>query len=126
MAAILCGSAADIERCLRYPHALNERNTLGQSAVHLAVLSLTKLSQLLEAGIDVDLQDNRGRSPLVYTAAYGCTDSVILLLEARANPILEDPGSVHMSFLNYARMWHHWELIAQAVSYLRLSPNYSD
>src|ERR1700722_2976603 len=103
MDAILGDSRDEIVSCLQDPQALLGRNSLGQTAVHLAVIRPTELTRLLDAGAELNAQDCRGRNPLEYASVYGCVDSVIILLEAGARPTLEDRnGLLHITFLKYA------------------------
>ena len=127
MDAILCGSTDEVARCLQNTQSLVGKNLRGQSAVHLAaVLGTTKLQLLLKTGVELDIQDNKGRSPLDYAAAYGCTQSVMSLLEAGAHPLKKnEDGSMHISFFDWAADWDHWEVIAQALPFLQVSTCYS-
>ena len=82
MDAVLCGSTDDIFRCLQNSQSLIGGNLRGQSALHLAAaLRTAALPVLFECGVEVDVQDNRGRTPLGYVAAYGTAQSVILYLK---------------------------------------------
>lgn len=126
MDAILSGTITDIKNSLEKSCSLDGRNDLGQSAVHLAVLCPNALSHILKRRINLNLQDNEGYSPLIYAAAYGCIESVILLLKAGACPIsVDESGSKHIEFLDHARRWRHWEVITDAIRYLRASSSYS-
>lgn len=127
MDAILCGSTDEVIRCLQNTQSLVGKNLRGQSAVHFAAaLGTTELQLLLNTGVGLDMQDNQGRSPLDYAAAYGCTQSVVSLLEAGAHPLRKnEDGSMHISFFGYAADWDHWEVIAQAFSFLQASTCYS-
>lgn len=127
MDATLSGSRDEIVSCLQDPRALLGRNSLGQTAVHLAVIRSTELTRLLDAGADLNAQDCRGRNPLEYAAVYGCIDSAIILLEAGARPTSQDGnGSLHITFLKYATEWKHWDVVKKAISFLRASPNYDN
>ncbi|PMD34939.1 ankyrin [Hyaloscypha variabilis F] len=127
MDAILSGSRDEIVSCLQDRRALLETNSLGQTAVHLAVIRSTELTRLLEAGAESNASDCRGINPLEYAAAYGCVDSVIILLEAGARPTLEHrDGLLHITFLKYATELKHWDVVKKAISFLRASPNYDD
>ncbi|MBO7454205.1 MAG: ankyrin repeat domain-containing protein [Alphaproteobacteria bacterium] len=46
---------------------------------------VTKLKRLIEAGVDVDKQDEKGRSPLFYALAKGNEEVAKLLIESGAN-----------------------------------------
>ena len=89
-----------------------------QTVVHLAILQPKRLIQLLESGVDVDCVDNRGRTPLMYAAAYGSSESVILLVEYGAQLELEDQGNWCTS-LDFAVRRHHLNVIVDLVDHLR-------
>ncbi|KAJ5734138.1 hypothetical protein N7493_002924 [Penicillium malachiteum] len=111
MDAVLSGSKNHISTLLQNPLNLNEKNVLGQTAVHLTVLRPGTLSMILQMHADFDVTDIYGNSPLVYAAAYGCTESVILLLNAGASPLKDG----HLKLLQHAVTWHHWNLVTRVL-----------
>ncbi|KAI9695959.1 MAG: hypothetical protein M1820_008371 [Bogoriella megaspora] len=106
---VLSGSQNDVAKNL-VPSSLQERNFLGHSALHLTVQRPATLSLLLSSSKDVDVHDQQRTTPLMYAAAYGFTDSVIMLLEAGADPFAEDDLR-HRTFWEYAAVRDHWDLI---------------
>ncbi|OBT62843.1 hypothetical protein VE03_07596 [Pseudogymnoascus sp. 23342-1-I1] len=127
MDAILSGSREEIISCLWDARAVLGRNSLGQTAVHLAVIRSIELARLLDAGGELNAPDCRGIMPLEYAAVYGCADSVIILLEAGAQTTSEDKnGSLHIIFLEYATQLAHWDVVKKAIPFLRASPYYDD
>lgn len=127
MDSILCGSKTEISKFLEYPRCLQGKNALGQTAFHLAVLRPEVLSLLLEAHSDFGVADfnepdSYGNSPLSYAAAYGCTESVRILLGAGANPLKEG----HLEFIQWALFWNHWDVAAEALTFLRAIARASD
>lgn len=127
MDAILSGSREEIIGCLRDPRAVLGRNSLGQTAVHLAVIRSIELARLLDAGGELNAPGCRGITPLEYAAVYGCADSVIILLEAGAQITSEDKnGLLHMIFLEYATQLAHWDVVKKAIQFLRESTYYDN
>ena len=57
MDAIFSGSTEEIIDCLQDPRAVLGRNSLGQTAVHLAVIRSTELARLLDAGGELNAPD---------------------------------------------------------------------
>jgi ankyrin repeat protein len=87
MDTILSGYVAEVSELLQNSRSLQGSNCLGQTAAHVAVLRPKILSMLLDLSPVFDARDIDGNSPLVYAAAYGCLESVVLLLRAGANPL---------------------------------------
>ncbi|KAJ5759576.1 hypothetical protein N7520_006732 [Penicillium odoratum] len=76
---------------------------------------------LLEISSDFDSHDKKGNTPLVYAAAYGCLESVMILLRAGANPLKDQ----HLSLLHHALMWEQWNVIIEVFEYFRVYGDYS-
>ncbi|KAL4736627.1 hypothetical protein BDV11DRAFT_10110 [Aspergillus similis] len=87
-----------------------ERNFLGQTPLHLAVRDVAIVRLLVQSGHDMDIQDNRGITPLMYAAGMGKTDVVHFLLEQGANPFICDT-TWERNFIGYAAARSHWPLI---------------
>jgi ankyrin repeat protein len=127
MDSILCGSIPEISKLLEHPFSLQGRNSLGQTAAHVAVLRPDVLSMLLQnfSTLDVakiDEKDSYGNSPLTYAAAYGQTDSVIHLLKAGADPLMDG----HLEFLQWAFFWDHWDVATEAFALFRATARFSE
>lgn len=120
MDSVLSGSKTEISKLLEHPDCFKAKNDLGQTVFHLAVLRPDVLSLLIKAysdfGVpDFNVTDSWGNSPLHYAAAYGCTESLIALLKAGADP-LEDG---HLQFILPALFWNHWDVAVEALAFLR-------
>ncbi|CAD7695107.1 unnamed protein product [Ostreobium quekettii] len=69
----------------------NRTDVFGQTALHYSTLSLVVGSQLiatalLDTGVDVNVQDDAGLTPLMWTAWHGNIDTMKVLLDRGANP----------------------------------------
>lgn len=93
-------------------------NLLGQSSLHLAVGNIQIVTMLLDLGHDLDLTDNWGITPLMYAAAMGFEEVAVHLLQKGANPWLQD-ARFNRTFLNYAIIRNHWNLIQKTLSTLK-------
>ena len=63
------------------------------------------VSILLEHGADINAQDSKGTSPLVYALAPGNTKAIVLLLERGANAALPDKsGDVPLKLLKQKQL----------------------
>lgn len=115
MDAALSGSLEDIHKLMKDPQCLQGRNLLGQSPVHVAILRPKVLSILLQVCEDLDIADHGGKTPLDYAAAYGCSESLFLLLENGAQPVRNQ----HVYFFRQAFIWGQWELMTNAMTFLK-------
>ncbi|KAL0765258.1 hypothetical protein CaCOL14_012007 [Colletotrichum acutatum] len=88
----------------------DEKNSLGQTPLHLAVLDPHTLKALIESGHDVNMTDIHGITPLMYAAAENQEESVALLIEAGADVNAVDT-EYRRNFLHYAAVRSHWMLI---------------
>jgi len=122
--AILCGTIDEIENILTISqYLLRESNLLGQTPIHAAVLRPNVLLRIITLCQDMDTRDDyRGGTPLDYAAAYGQTESLIILLEHGADPF----DGQHMSFFRYAEYWSQWHLMSEAFAFLKANGEYSD
>lgn len=121
MSGTLQCSQDDFERALRrwiLDGKKVSHNALGQTALHLAVLSPGRLGSLLDAGMPADSIDRGGTTPLMYAAAYGQADSVIVLIQADADFTLHDDLNGRL-FLDYAVKRGNINVIARLVQHLR-------
>lgn len=122
MDAILVGSNVDITRILQTRQFLQDRNVLGQTPIHLAVLRPRALLDILELWPCFDVQDNFGKSPLDYAAAYGFVESTKALLKIGLHQI----NAQHLEFLNIAMVWRHWNVITETLAFLRTTACFSE
>jgi hypothetical protein len=94
---------------------------LGLSALHWASYSELWVRCLLDAGHDVSVVDQHGRSPLVYAAAYGLLGTCMALLEAGADPMLSyqrRDGYVG-NFLRDAMYHGHFPIVFESIDFFR-------
>jgi hypothetical protein len=118
---LLFGSGEEFDRALTTWIANDSGdlvNAFGQSAVHLAIHSPSRLERVLHAGMDADAMDRDGTTPLMYAAAYGRLDSVITLLQHVKRLDYRDKLN-HRCFVHYAIRYKHLDLIKGLVSWLR-------
>ncbi|KXH41656.1 hypothetical protein CNYM01_09833 [Colletotrichum nymphaeae SA-01] len=88
----------------------DEKNSLGQTPLHLAVSDPQRLKTLIDSGHDVNMTDIHGITPLMYAAAVNQDESVTLLIEAGAC-INAGDKEYGRTFLHYAAVRGHWKLI---------------
>ncbi|KAK1701949.1 hypothetical protein BDP67DRAFT_453807 [Colletotrichum lupini] len=88
----------------------DEKNSLGQTPLHLAVSDPQRLKALIDSGHDVNMTDIHGITPLMYAAAVNQDESVTLLIEAGAC-INAGDKKYGRTFLHYAAVRGHWKLI---------------
>lgn len=107
--AVLSCSTDVVERWITRSQK-DERNFLGQTPLHLAVLKPHHLASLMRFGHKVDAVDNYGITPLMYAAAMNQEESLMKLLEAGARPDIKDTR-FGRTFLHYAAIRNHWNLM---------------
>ena len=56
----------------------------------LRTAKIATIQLLLDQGLDVNVRDNNGVTPLQFALSKGQLDSIEILLERGANPILKD------------------------------------
>ncbi|KAI7782004.1 ankyrin repeat-containing protein [Diaporthe eres] len=93
-------------------------NFLGQSSLHLAVGNIQIVTMLINLGHDLDMTDNWVITPLMYAAAMGFEEVAVHLLLRGANPWLQD-ARFNRTFLDYAIIRGHWNLIHKTLSALQ-------
>lgn len=97
--AVASKSELDLQRALTAsPHAINEPNNMGQTALHLAVDWPVGMQRLLEAGADVDCHDCAELSPLDYAIQMSLIEPVHMLGQAGCSL----PSSYNRSVLKAA------------------------
>jgi ankyrin repeat protein len=118
---LLTGSDQEFEKALQTWTKSEESepvNILGQSAVHLAILSPLRLERLLQSGMDPDTVDGGGTTPMMYAAAYGRLDTVILLMQHVTH--IDSRDSLNNRFFeSYAICFRHVHLMEGLVRWLR-------
>lgn len=105
---------------------IEERNFLGQSALHISIGKPRILELLLSRGFDaiVDAGDGHGATPLMYAATYGESDSAIELLRAGADPKLTDTDG--NTFLYFAIGAEKFQLITDVYHSFNAAPGSSN
>lgn len=88
----------------------DSRNFLGQTPLHFAVYKPQYLNELIQSGHDIDAADNYGITPLMYAAATNHEESVTILVNAGADPTIQD-SRYQRTFIHYAAVRRNWELI---------------
>jgi hypothetical protein len=101
------------------PHG-NGTNFLGQTPLHLAGLNVEISRVLNQSGHDIDAVDGFGRTPLMYAAALGYTDTVQFLICEKANIFMTD-HDLHLNFISHASRRGYWDLIMDALEAIRQS-----
>ncbi|KDN67256.1 hypothetical protein CSUB01_10268 [Colletotrichum sublineola] len=111
--AVVFGSPDSI-RNLATLSRVNERNFLGQTPLHFAVSNPLHLESLLHANPDMDAPDNYGNTPLMYAASGNREESVMMLLNAGADPYRED--RYNRTFMTHGALRHNWKLVLNCIS----------
>jgi ankyrin repeat protein len=93
-------------------------NVFGQSPVHLAIHLPSRLKRLVQSGMDHDAVDRGGTTPMMYAAAYGQLDSVLILIQYGSRPDLQDRLNNRI-FVDYAIRFRHLDLVKGLVTWLR-------
>ncbi|KAJ5511188.1 hypothetical protein N7453_003291 [Penicillium expansum] len=68
------------------------------------------------------MPDLGGKTPLEYAAAYGSTESILILLKSGAHPV----RGQHIPFLRTACHMGQWELLSEAVAFFRNKRTFSE
>ncbi|KAK5306712.1 hypothetical protein LTR99_002404 [Exophiala xenobiotica] len=116
MAAVMANDMNQIDQLLQKSCSLLERNYLGQTALHLAVIRPKLLAHLVARfdNLDVDMPDRRGATPLMYAAIYGEDESVITLLRAGAD-LSKKSDKYRCDFLGHAFGRNNWNIIDRII-----------
>ncbi|KAJ0421512.1 hypothetical protein BJY00DRAFT_109793 [Aspergillus carlsbadensis] len=102
------------------PAHRNEVNFLGQTPLHLAVSNVEIARALVQSGHDPDAVDGFGRTPLMYAAALGYTETARFLIYGKANPLMTDKV-LHLNFISHAAYRGNWDLIIDVLEAMRHS-----
>ncbi|CEL11003.1 hypothetical protein ASPCAL14110 [Aspergillus calidoustus] len=98
----------------------NEINCLGQTPLHLAVSNAKITRVLIQSRHDLDAVDAFGRTPLMYAAALGYSETVQLLICGKANMFIKDKEP-QLNFIGHASYGGNWDLIMDALETIRHS-----
>lgn len=121
--ALACGNFAGIEQLpeVALVEMNDETNFRGQHALHFAVLHPEILGHMLKkcSGLDLDVKDNGGTTPLMYAAAYNIAKSLVVLLEAGADPFAFDRLNKFNAW-TYSLIYGNIESLSQMLITFRL------
>jgi len=104
-----------VRKLIQKSHPLEDNiNFLGQTPLHIAIHSPSRLKALLDAGHDIDVRDKNGITPLMYAAATNRPIAVSILIRRGADLFMHDYLE-NFDFITYAAVRNHWFLIWNAV-----------
>jgi Ankyrin repeats (3 copies) len=104
-----------VRNLIQKSHPLeNNVNFLGQTPLHIATSSPSRLKVLLDAGHDINVRDRNGITPLMYAAAANRPIAVSILIRRGADLFMRDYLEKY-DFITYAAVRNHWFLIWNAV-----------
>jgi ankyrin repeat protein len=124
MTHLLTGSDQEFEKAAQQwakktrPGRPDHKNAFGQSAVHLAVIFPKRLERLLELEMSPKELDLGDTTPLMYAAAHGQLDSVLVLLGYDSCMHAYDTLN-RRCFIDYALVHRHLDLITELTQWLR-------
>jgi ankyrin repeat protein len=104
-----------VRKLIQKSHPLEDNvNFLGQTPLHVAIGSPSRLKALLDAGHDINVRDKNGITPLMYAAAMNRPIAVSILIRRGADLFMRDYLEGY-DFIAYAAARNHWLLIWNAV-----------
>jgi ankyrin repeat protein len=104
-----------VRKLIQKAHPLEDNvNFLGQTPLHIAIRSPSRLKALLDAGHDINVRDKNGITPLMYAAAENRPIAVSILIRRGADLFMHDYLE-NYDFITYAAVRNHWFLIWNAV-----------
>jgi hypothetical protein len=104
-----------VRKLIQQSHPLEDNvNFLGQTPLHIAIRSPSRLKALLDAGHDINVRDKNGITPLMYAAATNRLIAVSILIRRGADLFMHDYLE-NDDFIAYAAERNHWFLIWHAV-----------
>jgi ankyrin repeat protein len=104
-----------VRNLIQKSHPLEDNvNFLGQTPLHIAIRSPSRLKALLDAGHDINVRDKNGITPLMYAAAINRPIAVSILIRRGADLFMHDYLE-NYDFITYAAVRNHWFLIWNAV-----------
>jgi len=89
----------------------DERNFIGQTPMHLAVMNSRDLLALVKAGHNLGATDIYGLTPLHYAVFTNQEESLMTLLEACADSGLVSDLESQCNLITYAACWGRWNII---------------
>lgn len=94
-AACMDGAEDVLEMMLKYPKVMQKINSFDRqkrTALHLAAAMgyTAVVKRLLMLGLELDAQDRHGATPLFLAVQFEWPEAAKLMLEAEANPLIED------------------------------------
>jgi hypothetical protein len=111
----LHGSIKAVKQLIQKSHSLEKNvNFLGQTPLHIAICSPSRINTLLDAGHDVNARDKNGVTPLMYASAMNRILAVSILIRRGADLFLHDYLE-NYDFIMYAAVRNNWYLIWCAV-----------
>ena len=91
---------------------VNERSNIGYSCLHYAcfrpIVSLDILEMLLNAGADVNAQNNSGTTPFMLICMYGGSEAIKMILDGGADWRMKNKGGENG--LDFARSYNKKEV----------------
>ena len=104
-----------VRKLIQQSHPLEDNvNFLGQTPLHIAIRSPSRLKALLDAGHDINVRDKNGITPLMYAAATNRPIAVSILIRRGADLFMHDYLESD-DFITYAAERNHWFLIWHAI-----------
>lgn len=115
--AVVYGSSQTVDKWI---HQKDQRNFIGQTAVHFAVSKPRHLESLIAAGHEVNAADHYGITPLMYAAAMDREEAIMILIDAGAwlNAI---DTRFKRTFIHYAALRGHWHLMIPILDKIKAS-----
>ncbi|KAK1454927.1 hypothetical protein CMEL01_03687 [Colletotrichum melonis] len=114
--AVLFGTISTVEQWIPKSNK-DEKNSLGQTPLHLTVPDPQSVKALIDSGHSVDSTDVNGITPLMYAAALNHEDSVMLLIQSGADAYTKDQQD--HDFLHFAAVCGNWTLIFNFLTRLK-------
>jgi hypothetical protein len=104
-----------VKQLIQKSHPLEQNvNFLGQTPLHIAICSPSKIKTLLDAGHDINARDKNGVTPLMYASAMNRIIALSILIRRGADLFLHDYLE-NYDFIMYAAVRNNWYLIWRAV-----------
>ena len=116
MLAALKGQQAEVNELLERDAAVNKT---GWTPLHYAVTGshLTIMKQLIEKYAFIDAQSPNGTTPLMMAAMYGSNETVKLLIEEGADPLMKNQQG--MTAADFAKRANRPDAMALVIAAMR-------